>query len=86
MITTYLNVFRDKLKRLRKQIKAELIKPKKERNKSFLKKMIREVKELEVIVNDDTEEYNLYLSLKKKYDQSSNRIPRYCITFSLRDS
>lgn len=48
--TGFLEVFEQKLKRLVKKIEAELEKPKKDRNKSFLKNTVREAKTLKDLV------------------------------------
>ena len=50
--TGFLEVFEQKLKKLISRIEAELRKPKKDRNKSFLKKSLKEAKTLKKLVND----------------------------------
>ena len=50
--TGFLEVFEQKLKKLTKKIELELNKPKKDRNKSFLKNIIKEAKTLKDIVKD----------------------------------
>jgi hypothetical protein len=50
--TGFLEVFEQKLKKLIKKIEIELEKPKKDRNKSFLKKTIREAKTLKDLVKE----------------------------------
>lgn len=50
--TGFLEVFEQKLKRLIKKIETELEKPKKDRNKSFLKNTIREAKTLKDLVKE----------------------------------
>lgn len=50
--TGFLEVFEQKLKRLIKKIEAELEKPKKDRNKSFLKNTVREAKTLKSLVKE----------------------------------
>ena len=55
-ITAFLGVFEGKLDKLRKQIKKELDKPKKERNKHFLKKVLGEAKEIRALVSEMKDE------------------------------
>ena len=50
--TGFLEVFEQKLKKLIKKIETELEKPKKDRNKSFLKNTIREAKTLKDLVKE----------------------------------
>ena len=50
--TGFLEVFEQKLKRLIKKIETELEKPKKDRNKSFLKNTVREAKTLKDLVKE----------------------------------
>ena len=50
--TGFLEVFEQKLKRLIKKIEIELEKPKKDRNKSFLKNTVREAKTLKNLVKE----------------------------------
>lgn len=50
--TGFLEVFEHKLKRLIKKIEEELQKPKKERNKSFLKNTVSEAKTLKSLVKE----------------------------------
>ena len=50
--TGFLEVFEQKLKKLIKKIEVELEKPKKDRNKSFLKNTIREAKTLKDLVKE----------------------------------
>ena len=50
--TGFLEVFEQKLKKLIKKIDVELKKPKKERNKSLLKKTLREAKSLKNLVKE----------------------------------
>ena len=48
--TAFLGVFDQKLKRLIKKIQSELEKPKKDRNKVFLKNTIREARSLRNLI------------------------------------
>lgn len=48
----FLEVFEQKLKKLIKKIELELEKPKKERNKSFLKTAVREARTLKNLVKE----------------------------------
>jgi len=50
--TGFLEVFEQKLKKLITRIEIELQKPKKERNKGFLKKSLKEAKTLKNLVKD----------------------------------
>jgi sugar-specific transcriptional regulator TrmB len=50
--TGFLEVFEQKLKKLIKKIDEELKKPKKERNKTFLKNTIKEAKTLKSLVKE----------------------------------
>lgn len=50
--TGFLEVFEHKLKKLIKKIELELEKPKKERNKSFLKNAVSEAKALKNLVKE----------------------------------
>lgn len=50
--TGFLEVFEQKLKKLIARIEIELQKPKKERNKSFLKKSLKEAKTLKKLVKE----------------------------------
>ena len=50
--TGFLEVFEHKLKKLITRIENELQKPKKDRNKSFLKKSLKEAKTLKKLVNE----------------------------------
>ena len=50
--TGFIEVFEQKLKKLIKKIEVELEKPKKDRNKSFLKNTIREAKTLKDLVKE----------------------------------
>lgn len=50
LLPNFLNVFEQKLTRLKKQIKGELNKPKKERSKADLKEMLRVAKGLRKVI------------------------------------
>lgn len=50
-ISAYLPVFNEKLQRIKKVIKSELDKPKKDRSKNQLRKLLAEAKKLQNIVN-----------------------------------
>ena len=50
--TGFLEVFEQKLKKLIKKIDVELKKPKKERDKSLLKRTVREAKSLKNLVKE----------------------------------
>ena len=50
--TGFLEVFEQKLKKLIKKIQEELKKPKKERNKTFLKMTVKEAKVLKDLVKE----------------------------------
>jgi uncharacterized ferredoxin-like protein len=52
MITGFIEVFEDKLDKLKKTIKKELNKDKKEWNRDMLKRLLREAKDLKHIVKD----------------------------------
>lgn len=51
-ITTYLEVFEQRLKKLKDNIEAEIGKPKKERRKSTLKEWVREARDLRKTLKD----------------------------------
>lgn len=50
--TAYLPVFKTKLEKLRALIKDEISKPKKERSKDALKRLLQEAKELKKLVRE----------------------------------
>ena len=50
--TAYLPVFKTKLEKLRSLIKGEISKPKKERSKKSLKRLLEEAKELKKLVRE----------------------------------
>jgi len=52
MITAFLDVFDDKLKRLKKHIKEELEKDRSKRDKKILKNLLKEAKELRNLIKD----------------------------------
>lgn len=52
MITAFLDVFDDKLKRLKDKIKKELEKDRSKRDKRILKDLLKEAKELRTLLKD----------------------------------
>ena len=58
-ITGFLNVFETKVDNARKRIKQELEKPKEERNKKFLKQLLKEAKDLRNLVREMKEDHKV---------------------------
>ena len=56
MITSFLDVFDDKLKRLKKKIKEELEKDRSKRDKRILKLLLKEAKELRNLIKEGKHE------------------------------
>ena len=52
MLTSFIGVFEDKLKRHKKDIKEELLKAKSERRKAWMKATLKEARELQTLVTE----------------------------------
>lgn len=58
ILPTYLPVWELKFEKIKKIIKTEIDKPKKERKKLYLRKMLKECKELRVLIKAIKKEHN----------------------------
>lgn len=56
MITSFVDVFNDKLSKLKKHLKKELSKDKKSWDRPFIKSLLAEAKELKQIINNARKE------------------------------
>lgn len=64
-VSAFVGVFEDKLERIRKKLKAELEKPKADRHKADLKRIIKEAKDLRNMVREIRQEHSLEVKCPK---------------------
>lgn len=58
-VSAFVGVFEDKLERIRTRLKAELAKPKGDRHKAELKRILKEAKDLRNMVRDIKKDHSL---------------------------